>query len=212
MPRGNSIKPWIFEFMQGVTDPTDTLSPAEIKSVFDTNLKIWEDAEALDFEGIFFSEHHFWISYSPSPNLLIATIAARTERIRLGVMGMVLPFYYPWRILEEIFMLDHLTNGRLEIGCSMGVPAELSRINMEMAEARERFDELLDILDAGLAQPVISHHGRHWNFDDLSILPRPLQQPAPPKMDNCRQYRLCREIRGTRIENLHRFFISRPGR
>jgi alkanesulfonate monooxygenase SsuD/methylene tetrahydromethanopterin reductase-like flavin-dependent oxidoreductase (luciferase family) len=39
----------------------------------------------------------------------------------------------------------------------------------------------LDILDAWLAEPVISHQGRYYNFDKVRIVPRPLQQPAPPK-------------------------------
>jgi alkanesulfonate monooxygenase SsuD/methylene tetrahydromethanopterin reductase-like flavin-dependent oxidoreductase (luciferase family) len=57
----------------------------------------------------------------------------------------------------------------------------MKQIGIAAEENRERFDEALDILDAWLARPVISHHGRHWNFDDLRIVPRPLQQPAPPK-------------------------------
>jgi alkanesulfonate monooxygenase SsuD/methylene tetrahydromethanopterin reductase-like flavin-dependent oxidoreductase (luciferase family) len=176
-----TIKPWLFEFMQGTPTPIDELTPEEIKAVFDSNEQIWLDAERLGYEGIFFSEHHFWVSYSPSPNLLVASLAAKTERLRLGVMGMVLPFYEPYRILEEIFMLDHLTDGRLEIGCSMGVPAEFTLIGYEMLEMRERFDELLEIVDAGLESPSITHHGKYWDFDNLNILPRPLQQPAPTK-------------------------------
>ena len=96
-------------------------------------------------------------------------------------MGMVLPLYQPWRVLEEIGMLDHLTGGRLEIGCASGVPQELIQIGLGADENRERFNETLEILDAWLAQPVISHHGKHWNFDNLRIVPRPLQQPSPPK-------------------------------
>ena len=96
-------------------------------------------------------------------------------------MGMVLPFYQPWRVLEESAVLDHLTGGPLEIGCAIGVPQELMRVGLSFEEARARFDEALAILDAGLAAPVISHHGRYWHFDDLRIMPRPLQQPSPPK-------------------------------
>jgi alkanesulfonate monooxygenase SsuD/methylene tetrahydromethanopterin reductase-like flavin-dependent oxidoreductase (luciferase family) len=96
-------------------------------------------------------------------------------------MGMVLPLYQPWRVLEEIGMLDHLTGGRLEIGCASGVPQELIQTGMGPEENRERFNESLEILDAWLAEPVISHHGRHYNFDRLRVVPRPLQQPSPPK-------------------------------
>ena len=55
-------------------------------------------------------------------------------------MGVVLPYYHPARVVEEIGMLDHLTGGRLEIGTAIGVPQELSRLNMTMTEARERND------------------------------------------------------------------------
>jgi len=76
-------------------------------------------------------------------SLLIAALGARTKRLRLGVMGVVLPYYHPARVVEEIGMLDHLTGGRLEIGTAIGVPQELSRLNVTMAEARERNDEIV---------------------------------------------------------------------
>src|SRR5262245_64390376 len=76
--------------------------PTTATAVFDEGYALWLEAEKLGFEGIFFSEHHFGLSYSPSPNLLIAAIARSTERLRLGTMGMVLPLYQPWRVLEEI--------------------------------------------------------------------------------------------------------------
>ncbi len=171
------IRPWIFEFLY----PAEDVAPAAATAVFDAGVAHWQHIERLGFEGIFFSEHHFGLSFSPSPNLLIAAIARSTRRLRLGTMGMVLPLYQPWRVLEEIGMLDHLTGGRLEIGCAAGVPQELVQTGMSIEESRERFDEALEILDAWLAQPVISHHGRHWSFDNLRIVPRPLQQPSPPR-------------------------------
>ena len=175
------IKPWIFEFTQAPGRPGEEVAPHIASAVFEDGIALWQRMDQLGFEGIFFSEHHFGLSYSPAPNLLIAAIAHRTKRLRLGTMGMVLPFYQPWRVLEEIAMLDHLTGGRLEIGCASGVPQELIQIGLGPEETRQRFDEALEILDAGLAAPVISHHGRFWNFDNLRIVPRPLQQPSPPK-------------------------------
>ena len=175
------IKPWIFEFLYAQGAAGDDAAPQAAIPVFDAGVALWQRMDRLDFEGIFFSEHHFGLSYSPSPNLLIAAIARSTERLRLGTMGMVLPLYQPWRVLEEIGMLDHLTGGRLEIGCASGVPQELIQVGIAAEENRERFSEALEILDAWLAHPVISHHGRYWNFDNLHIVPRPLQQPAPPK-------------------------------
>jgi len=170
------IKPWMFEFLQA---PAATGEAAT--AVFDNGIALWKRLDTFGFEGIFFSEHHFGVSYSPSPNLLIAAIAQSTQRLRLGTMGVVLPLYQPWRVLEEIGMLDHMTGGRLEIGCASGVPQELIQTGIGPEENRERFNETLEILDAWLAAPVISHHGRYYNFDNLRIVPRPLQQPSPPK-------------------------------
>src|SRR5262245_28504026 len=175
------IKPWIFEFLYAPGALGEEVPPEAATAVFDAGVALWQRIEEVGFEGIFFSEHHFGLSYSPSPNLLIAAVARSTNRLRLGTMGMVLPLYQPWRVLEEIGMLDHLTGGRLEIGCASGVPQELAQIGMAAEENRERFNEALAILDAWLAEPVISHHGRYWNFDNLRIVPRPLQRPAPPK-------------------------------
>jgi alkanesulfonate monooxygenase SsuD/methylene tetrahydromethanopterin reductase-like flavin-dependent oxidoreductase (luciferase family) len=175
------IKPWIFEFLYAPDPQGEAIAPQAATAVFDTGIALWQRLETLGFEGILFSEHHFGLSYSPSPNLLIAAIARSTERIRLGTMGIVLPLYQPWRVLEEIGMLDHLTGGRLEIGCASGVPQELIRAGIGLEESRERFNETLAILDAWLTEPVISHQGRYYSFDNLRIVPRPLQQPAPPK-------------------------------
>jgi alkanesulfonate monooxygenase SsuD/methylene tetrahydromethanopterin reductase-like flavin-dependent oxidoreductase (luciferase family) len=175
------IKPWIFEFLYAPDSQGEAIAPQTATAVFDAGIALWQRLETLGFEGILFSEHHFGLSYSPSPNLLIAAIARSTERIRLGTMGVVLPLYQPWRVLEEIGMLDHLTGGRLEIGCASGVPQELIRAGIGLEENRERFNETLAILDAWLAEPVISHQGRYYSFDNLRIVPRPLQRPAPPK-------------------------------
>ncbi|XSC48305.1 LLM class flavin-dependent oxidoreductase [Bradyrhizobium sp. RDT10] len=94
----------------------------------------------------------------------------------MGTMGIVVPFYEPWRIIEELTMLDHLTNGRLEIGFAAGVPQELQRTGL-----RERFNEALEILDAALMNPVVNHSGKYWKLENLSLMPGVFAQPAPPK-------------------------------
>src|SRR5215813_12102685 len=175
------IKPWLFEFLPELGSPTTEPEPRDVARLFGRYFDLWVRDEALGFEGIFFSEHHFGRSYSASPNLLIAALAGRTKRLRLGVMGVVLPYYHPARVVEEIGMLDHLTGGRLEIGTAIGVPQELARLKMTMAEARERNDEIVAVIDAALADRVVSHRGKYFSFSDLRLLPRPLQQPSPPR-------------------------------
>lgn len=178
------IKPWVFDFCSPPEDLAGTASEHErCAAAFNWYMNLWTRAEKIGFEGIFFSEHHFVQGrLSPSPNLLIAALAQRTQTLRLGVMGLVLPLYEPWRVAEELNMLDHLSQGRLEIGVGSGSgPMEYRAVGIPGDEIRPRFSEALDILDAALTQPQFSHQGRFWNFKELSISPRPLQQPLPPR-------------------------------
>src|SRR5689334_19108532 len=174
------IKSWIFEFFPGLPEG-QPFDPVASQRHFNDYLDLWASAERAGFDGIFFSEHHFGGGYSPAPHLLIANVALRTSRLRLGVMGVVPAYHTPWQLVEEIGMLDHLTCGRLEIGTAAGIPQEMAQVGLGVDEARARYDESMEILDKALAEPVISHHGRFWNFDNLRITPRPVQQPWPPK-------------------------------
>ncbi|HEX4110956.1 MAG TPA: LLM class flavin-dependent oxidoreductase, partial [Stellaceae bacterium] len=137
------IKSWIFEFFPALPYQDGQFDPAASQRYFNAYLDLWASAEPAGFDGIFFSEHHFGVAYSPSPNLLIANVALRTKKIRLGVMGMVAPYHSPWQLVEEIGMLDHLTGGRLEIGTAAGIPNEMDKIGLGVDEARARNDEAL---------------------------------------------------------------------
>jgi alkanesulfonate monooxygenase SsuD/methylene tetrahydromethanopterin reductase-like flavin-dependent oxidoreductase (luciferase family) len=173
------IKPWIFEFFPELSGAGGDVPPKAITEYFSAYLDLWTRDEQLGFEGIFFSEHHFGGSFGASPNLLIAAMASRTRTMRLGVMGVVLPYYHPARVVEEIGMLDHLTGGRLEIGTAVGIPQELARLGMDMKEARDRNDEIVAVLDAALKQKTASHKGKYFAFDNLRFLP-PMRQETPP--------------------------------
>lgn len=178
------IKPWLFEFFASYEGIDSKQFDAQrCQADYQWHLQRWLECERAGFEGIFFSEHHFVRGrYSPSPNLLIATIAAHTQRLRLGVMGNVVPLYEPWRLAEEYSMLDQLSAGRLEIGFSSGIgPKEFMAIGMSPDEIKPRFAEGLDIIDALLTREQYSHQGTFWKFGPLRISPRPLQQPSPPR-------------------------------
>jgi alkanesulfonate monooxygenase SsuD/methylene tetrahydromethanopterin reductase-like flavin-dependent oxidoreductase (luciferase family) len=195
------IKPWIFEFFAAPGGPGVDVTPQAATAHYNWYLDLWQKAEGLGFEGIFFSEHHFGPGYSPSPNLLIATLAPRTRTLRLGVMGMVLPYYEPWRVVEEIAMLDHLTGGRLEIGTSAGIPNEMAMVGLSVAEARARNDEAIEIIDAALLAGTVTHKGKYWSFENLPIVPRPLQRPSPPRWTTVLSIESARKAarRGSRI-------------
>ena len=161
------IKPWIFEFANAGQIPGEPL--------YEWYFGLWEQAERIGFEGVFFSEHHFRPIYTtPSPNLLIAALAQRTRRMRLGVMGAVLPLHAPWRVAEEFAMLDHLTHGRLEIGYSSGIgPAETSQVGIPLDEVRPRFDAAIPLIDALLAGETVEHEGILGQFGPIALHPGP---------------------------------------
>ncbi|MFD5545076.1 LLM class flavin-dependent oxidoreductase, partial [Streptomyces sp. NPDC127079] len=173
------IKSWVFEFFHAVHDPMTRDNPAVVHEQFHRYLDLWTDDEALGFEGIFFSEHHFGPGYSPSPNLVIAHLAARTRTLRLGVIGSVSAYATPWRVAEEFAMLDHLTEGRLELGVVSGIPPELALVGITREHAAEVHTATLDVLQAALAKPVVSNQGKHFPFEDLRITP-PFLRPSPP--------------------------------
>jgi alkanesulfonate monooxygenase SsuD/methylene tetrahydromethanopterin reductase-like flavin-dependent oxidoreductase (luciferase family) len=77
-------------------------------------------------------------------------------------------------------MLDNLLGGRLEIGMSAGIPFEFRAIGMETVEARGRFDESVEIIEAALRDGVINYQGEYFAFENLKVVPRPVQQPTPP--------------------------------
>ena len=73
------IKPWLFEFFVAPGPPGVDVTPQAATEHYTWYLDLWQKLEGWGFEGIFFSEHHFGAAYSPSPNLIIATMAPRTR-------------------------------------------------------------------------------------------------------------------------------------
>ncbi|MBI1204961.1 MAG: LLM class flavin-dependent oxidoreductase [Rhodopseudomonas sp.] len=175
------LRTWVFEFLPELTETAAAEQQSSISAYIGQYLSLWERDETLGFDGIFFSEHHFGGSFSSSPNLLIAATAARTKRLRLGVMGVVVPYYSAARVVEEIGLLDQLSGGRLEIGTAVGVPQELEKMGLSIELAREIYNEVMDVLDTALETGVADYNGKHFKYDNLRLLPRPAQRPHPPK-------------------------------
>jgi alkanesulfonate monooxygenase SsuD/methylene tetrahydromethanopterin reductase-like flavin-dependent oxidoreductase (luciferase family) len=138
--------------------------------------------EELGFDGVVFNEHHY-SAYGtmPSPNLIAAALSQRTKRMRIGVLGNILPLRsHPVRVAEEYAMLDCLTGGRLIAGFVRGVPAEYVWYNVDPTESRGRFEEAYDLILTAWREPVWSFKGRFFEFEDCALWPRPLQTPHPP--------------------------------
>lgn len=140
-------------------------------------------ADRLGFDTVWLAEGHFRPVFSvlPAPLLMAAALAGMTERIRLGTAAVQLPVHHPVRIAEEAAMVDLLSGGRLELGVGRGSAAALAEVfGVDWAGRDSRFVEQLDIIEQAWETGVVTHHGQHFHLDDLAVIPRPLQQPAPP--------------------------------
>ena len=156
-------------------------SPAEQVATYEEHLAAWEEMERVGFDGIVMNEHH-GTPYGTmnSPNLLAASIAQRTKRMKICIYGNLLPIHEPLRLAEEIAMLDCLSNGRLIAGVARGAPREYRIYNIAMAQSRARFDECFEVMHKAWTQESFSYEGKFFSYKDVAIWPRPVQQPHPP--------------------------------
>ena len=142
-----------------------------------------EYAEALGYDGFWVGEHHFQASQRvfPSPQMLLAAISQRTTSLQLGIGVSVLPVNDPIRLAEDMAALDLLSHGRVCFGAGRGYqPHEFAGFNIPMDTAKERFWECLDIIHGVWTQEKFSYNGKYYQCEDITLLPRPIQQPYPP--------------------------------
>src|SRR5487761_2172076 len=132
------------------------------------------EAERLGFSSVFLVEHHFTGFGQVSASMsLLAYLAARTTRIRLGTAVVVLPWHNPVLVAEQAAPLGLLSGGRLDLGVGKGYrAAEFAGFCIPPEEATERFDEAVEIIrKAWSSEGRFSHHGKRWNFENIVVEP-----------------------------------------
>jgi len=159
------------------------------REAFEVALTTADQAEALGFDGIWLAERHFSppggaaliSSVSSAPLLMATAIATRTHRIRIGTAVLLLPLGHPVRLAEEVATLDHLSQGRLDLGIGRSsFPRAYEGYNIPYAESRARFREYLEVMRLAWTQPRFSYTGTFYTCRDLEVVPRPYQHPHPP--------------------------------
>jgi alkanesulfonate monooxygenase SsuD/methylene tetrahydromethanopterin reductase-like flavin-dependent oxidoreductase (luciferase family) len=146
------------------------------------------EAEQAGWDGFFVWDH---LLFMPDldvpvadPWLLLAAIALRTERVRLGPMVTPVARRRPWVLARQAVTLDHLSGGRLIFGVGLGHPAETEFEQFgEEGDARVRaakLDEGLAILAGLWSGEPFSFSGTHYQLRETTFLPPPLQQPRIP--------------------------------
>jgi len=139
-------------------------------------------AEQAGFHNAWYAEHHFNnYSLSPSPLMMVAHMAGKTQRIRLGTAVCILPLYQPARFLAEVGFADTVSNGRLDLGVGSGYQEfEFTRFGIDIAESGAIYNEFLDILNAGMTEKIFEYEGKHLKMPRSSIAVRCVQDPMPP--------------------------------
>jgi alkanesulfonate monooxygenase SsuD/methylene tetrahydromethanopterin reductase-like flavin-dependent oxidoreductase (luciferase family) len=159
-----------------------TASQSPVQRYRDT-LEQATHAEALGFESAWPVEQHFQPENSimPAPLLLLAALAERTERLRLGIAIILLSLAHPLRIAEEIATLDVLSNGRVEFGVGRGsIPTHFTGFGIPQTESRARFIEAIEMVQLAWTKERLTYHGRFFNVDNARVVPKPVQRPHPP--------------------------------
>ncbi len=138
-----------------------------------------EQAQALGFHSFWLPENHFGAAAAvPAPLMLLAAIAGRTQRIRLGCTSYLLPIRHPLLAAEEVAVLDQLCQGRLILGLGRGLSAAMFRaFDVAAGDKRKLFEANLDIMRR-------AWRGEELGEDDsgqpIRLSPLPLQRPSPP--------------------------------
>src|SRR5215469_871903 len=149
------------------------------------------EAEAAGWDGIFIADA---ISIETKtvrafpwhdPWVLLAVMAMRTERIRIGTIIAAVPRRRPWKMARETVTLDHLSGGRLTLGVGLGA-AEADGGFYKVGEAMDlktrasRMDEGLEIMAGLWKGKSFSFSGEHYSVEKMTMLPPPVQSPRIP--------------------------------
>jgi alkanesulfonate monooxygenase SsuD/methylene tetrahydromethanopterin reductase-like flavin-dependent oxidoreductase (luciferase family) len=162
--------------------PSSYFDPQKGAANYAEHLEEMAYCEELGFDGVVFNEHHY-SAYGtmPSPNLIASALSQKTKKIKIGVLGNILPLRnHPVRVAEEYAMIDCLSNGRLIAGFVRGIPPEYIWYGVNPSESRGRFQEAYNLIMTAWTQPVWSFEGEFFKLKDCAIWPRPVQQPHPP--------------------------------
>jgi alkanesulfonate monooxygenase SsuD/methylene tetrahydromethanopterin reductase-like flavin-dependent oxidoreductase (luciferase family) len=159
--------------------------PAEARSVAEYYAQLFrtsEAAEVLGYDTLFVAEHHFHeYGVVPNPAVMLAALAQKTRRIRLGSAISTLTFHNPLIVAESYAMVDVLSEGRLVLGVGSGyLKHEFAGFGVSTEEKRARFDETLMLVRRLLAGERVTHRGAFHSIEDVALNVRPVQRPTPP--------------------------------
>src|ERR1700730_18518544 len=153
-----------------------------LASIYDMALQRIGIMDSAGYDAVWLAEHHFsGFSVCPSVHMMGVMAAARTKRLRIGTGVSLAPFYNPLRLAEEDAPLDVLSGGRVKWGAGRGFErTEFKAFGVAPEESVSRFHEAIDIVLKAWTNDKLSYQGKHFSYDAVEVLPKPLQAPHPP--------------------------------
>ncbi len=151
--------------------------------IYNDYLDLLEFAEDVGYDGLGINEHHQnAYGLMPSPQLMAATLARRTHRASILLLGQSLALYNPpTRVAEEMAMIDCISGGRLISGFPVGSSMDDNyACGVNPATLREQYHEAHDLVMRAWKDPdVFAWNGKHYKLRYVNLWPRPVQTPPP---------------------------------
>ncbi len=143
-------------------------------------------AEGAGWDGFFMWDHTYAgkDELIADPWITLAAIAARTEKIRIGTTVTPLPRRRPQNVAREVATLDILSKGRFILGVGLGGSSDNDYGSFgedtDLKVRAEKLDESLAILEGLWSGKPFSFSGKHYNIQEVTFNPRPIQRPRVP--------------------------------
>ena len=136
------------------------------------------------YDSVALTEHHLInILMMPAPLHFAIKIAQATKKINIITAVVVLPLHDMRVYAGEVIASQIFTNNRLILGVGRGAFAyEMALLDSPLEKSREKFNESLDVLNALLTKEEVTWKGKYYNFDKLTVMPRPMTENGPPIM------------------------------
>ena len=153
-----------------------------LSSIYDLAIERIVTMDKTGYDCVWLAEHHFTgYSVCPSINMVGVLAAERTKRLRIGTGVSLAAFYNPLRLAEEVALLDMLSGGRVNWGAGRGFSrTEYSAFGIPDSESTSRFHESVEIVLQAWTNERLTYQGQYFNFENVEVLPKPMQQPTPP--------------------------------
>ena len=138
--------------------------------------------DKYNYDSIWLSDHVLGEHPLLEPTVALSLIAAYSTKLKFGTSVLALPLRNPIILAKQLATLDYLSNGRLlpAFGLGQNDPIQYKACGIDMKTRGNRANESIQLIRRLWTEPRVTHHGTFFSLDNVSLLPKPSQKPAPP--------------------------------